>query len=84
MDIREIWLKAADSLVAEYFKQDENDGFDAVTVLAALNNTADALYSIDRKLSLFISEETRAWYYDGMKGQVNFYDAWVWQPTKQS
>ncbi|MGK8676396.1 hypothetical protein [Serratia marcescens] len=84
MDIREIWLKAADSLVAEYFKPDENDGFDAVSVLAALEHTADALYNIDHKLSLFIAEETRAWYYNGMKSQVNFYDAWVRRPAKQS
>lgn len=84
MDIREIWLKAADSLVAEYFKPDENDGFDAVSVLTALEHTADALYNIDHKLSLFIAEETRAWYYNGMKSQVNFYDAWIRRPAKQS
>lgn len=83
MDIREIWLKAADSLVAEYFKPDENDGFDAVSVLTALEHTADALYNIDHKLSLFISEKTRAWYYNGMKSQVNFYENWLSAVSKK-
>ncbi|MGQ6371264.1 hypothetical protein ACUNFC_10740 [Serratia sp. IR-2025] len=84
MDIREIWLKAADSLVAEYFKPDENDGFDAVSVLTALEKTADALYNIDHKLSLFIAEETRAWHYNGLKSQVNFYDTWQRLSEKKS
>ncbi|WP_447888768.1 hypothetical protein [Serratia fonticola] len=76
MDFKTLWLKAVDSLVIEYLREDLNSEFDTVAILSALQNAADVLYYVDHSLSAFISDKTREWYYNGMKTQVNFYDKW--------
>lgn len=76
MDFTTLWLKAADSLVSEYFREDLNGDFDTVAVLSALQNTSDVLCYVDPALSEFISDKTREWYYNGMEQHVSFHDKW--------
>ncbi|MGO2154575.1 MAG: hypothetical protein ACTH5V_02280 [Serratia proteamaculans] len=79
MGIRELWLKAADSLVAEYLHPGSNGEFDAISVLTALEHAADAMYYVDHQVYLFITEQSRQWFYSGMDTPAKFYESWLAQ-----
>lgn len=82
MDIRKLWLDAADSLVMAYLEQANNGGFNKISVLSALEHTSDALYYLDHELYLFISGHARRWFDDEMIEPANFATEWCRRTAK--
>lgn len=82
MDIRKLWLDAADSLVMAYLEQANNGDFNKISVLSALEHTSDALYHLDHGLALFISGHARRWFEAGMIEPANFATEWYSKTAK--
>lgn len=76
MKNRILWLNAADNLVDAYLNPAAQRDFNAVSVLSALEHTADALYYLDHSLYSFIKEHARRWFNSGMTEPANFTTQW--------